>query len=134
MIEVDRRVPQMSSGSGVAPKVCELPGMLHLAFLVGTGDASAVLTFTGVRDWHYGYPNDEALDAHPLYGLGLKPYPFHVTPLARHGERAWVATFHDGTLTVFAADLKVVSSGHPDEPGNALVNVLGAGVVRDLGA
>jgi hypothetical protein len=52
--------------------------------------------FFGVRDWHYGNPNDEALDAHPLYGRGLTPYDFHRTLIVAHGERAWIATFHDG--------------------------------------
>jgi len=126
----------MSASSDVAPTVRESDGTLHLAFRVASSsldeDRSAVVSFFGVRDWHYGYPNDEALDAHPLYGHGLKHYQFHRTPIAGHGERAWIATFHDGTFTIFARDLKVVCSGHLGDPRSALLKLLGDGPASNL--
>lgn len=80
MIEVDPGIPLMSSSSDVAPTIRESGTTLHLAFRLPSED-SALLSFIDVCDWHYGYPNDEALDAHPLYGFGLTPYNFHRTQL-----------------------------------------------------
>src|SRR5580765_6581991 len=136
MIEVDPTIPKMSSSSAVAPTVRVLPDVLVLAFYVGTDDAgsSAVLRFEGVRDWHYGYPNDEGLDAHPLHGHGLMPYEFHVTPRATHGERTWVATFHDGTLTVSASTVAVLATNVRVDPPGAIDVVVGRGESRGLDA
>jgi hypothetical protein len=131
MIEVDPGIPLMSSSSDVAPTIRESGTTLHLAFRLPSED-SALLSFVDVCDWHYGYPNDEALDAHPLCGLGLTPYNFHRTPVAHHGERAWIATFHDGTLTVFARDLKVVEAAHAGSPGDTIRTLIGEGPVRSL--
>ena len=136
MIEVDRGFPVMSPDSAVAPTVRETGDALILAYrlpLPDSGeDACAVVRFGGVRDWHYGYPNDEGLDSHPLYGMGLSFYEFHVTPVAHHGERAWVATFHDGTLTVFANSLDVISPKFHGDPASAIRALFGDGPARDL--
>ena len=45
-----------------------------------------MLEFKGVLHFAMGYPNDEALDAHPLSAYGLEPYQFHLvenSPLVR---------------------------------------------------
>lgn len=136
MIEVDPTIPKMSSSSAVAPTVRETKDTLHLAYRLPQPDSGqdvcAVVRFRRVRDWHYGYPNDEGLDSHPLYGLGLRFYEFHVTPVANHGERAWVATFHDGTLTVFASHLDVVCPEFEGDPARAVRSLLGDGPARNL--
>jgi hypothetical protein len=126
----------MTTASGVDPTVRESGDDLYLVYLlwstIGERDVSAVLRFTGVCDWHYGYPNDEGLDSHPLYGLGLEQYEFHVTPIASHGERAWIATFHDGTLTVYARSMKVVAKAQAGDPSAAIRSLLGDGLTRNL--
>lgn len=132
MIEIDRSIPEMSPSSAVCPTTREVGATLHLAFLAPREEHSVLLRFHEVRDWHYGYPNDEGLDSHPLYGHGLEPYHFHVTPIAGHGERAWVATFHDGTLTVFAESVAVMEARYPGEPLEVLNSALGPGPNREL--
>ena len=136
MIQVDGTAPEMSPSSDVTPTVRESSETLYLAYRrsprAAREDACAVIRFVGVCDWHYGYPNDEGLDAHPLYGLGLKSYEFHVTPVANHGERAWVATFHDGTLTVFARAMDVLAAAQPGDPPSAIRSLLGDGPTRRL--
>lgn len=136
MIEVDSTVPEMSASSAVGPTVREVGDTLYLAYRLSyraaPDDASALIRFTSVRDWHYGYPNDEGLDAHPLHGLGLEPYEFHVTPVASFGVRAWVATFHEGTFTVFAHGMDVLAAAQPGDPPSAIRSILGDGPTRPL--
>lgn len=136
MIYVDSTVPRMACSSDVAPTVRASGDTLHLAYRVShdvsSRDVCAVIRFLGVRDWHQGYPNDEALDSHPLHGHGLEQYQFHVSSVATHGERAWVATFHDGTLTVYADRMEVLATVQANDPPNALRAVLGAGPTQGL--
>ena len=42
------------------------------------GSSTAVLHFEGVLYYAMGYPNDETLNAHPLYANGLGFYGFYV--------------------------------------------------------
>lgn len=128
MIEIDESIPRMGASSAVFPTVREIGRSLVLAYHVWAGDESAVLRFENVRDWSYGYPNDEGLDAHPLYGLGLEPYAFHVTPIACHGERAWVATFHEGTFTVFADAVEIITNRFAGSPSEAIDSTFGRGL------
>jgi hypothetical protein len=127
MIDVDESLPKMSASSAVSPTVREDEAAVALGYYVAGDGASAVVRFRGVRDWTYGYPNDEGLDAHPLHGLGLTYYEFHVTPVAAHEERAWIATFHDGTFTVYADAVEVLADDFPGHPSHALDAVLGKG-------
>lgn|SRR6266853_1197196 len=82
----------------------------------------ALLKFESVLHYRLGYPNDEALQGHPLYQFGLEPYAFFAvenSPLTAEIEkqneghaqhrpgiyarfRHWVVTFHDDTLEVIA--------------------------------
>ena len=85
--------------------------------------STAILHFEGVLYYAMGYPNDEALNAHPLYAIGLGFYSFHVvenSPLIADLDRRnqvherdvagaymkrfrhWIITFHDETLEVVA--------------------------------
>ena len=36
----------------------------------------ACITFNGLTQYKFGSPNDEAIEGHPLYKYGLKPYSF----------------------------------------------------------
>jgi hypothetical protein len=132
VIEVNSTLPKMSASSSVSPTVRETGSTLHLAYFAAGDDSSAVLRFAGIRGWHYGYPNDEGLDSHPLYGYGLEPYEFHMTPVAGHGERAWVATFHDGTFTVYATSVELVTADFSGDPSSAIDSFVGHGLNRAL--
>jgi hypothetical protein len=82
----------------------------------------AILKFEVVLHHRFGYPNDEALQGHPLYPFGLKHYGFFTienSPLISEIEKQnechrqhrsgiyakfhhWIVTFHDETLEVIA--------------------------------
>ena len=50
----------------------------RLTICYGTGeDEFAVLTFPRSTELKAGGPNDEALNGHPLYRFGLRPYSIH---------------------------------------------------------
>jgi hypothetical protein len=49
-----------------------------VALSVEDQEECAVVKFSGVSVFTYGYPNDEALPGHPLFGDGLKYYSFNV--------------------------------------------------------
>jgi hypothetical protein len=106
---------------------------LTCAYFIGAtrseSGCTAVLHFEGVLYYAMGYPNDEALNAHPLDANGLGPYGFHVVEnspmiadLDRRNQvherhvagaymkrfRHWIITFHDETLEVVAMDARSV--------------------------
>jgi hypothetical protein len=84
--------------------------------------SAAILKFEVVLQYRFGYPNDEALQGHPLYQFGLKQYDFFrvensplIFAIEKQNEchrqhrpgiyakfRHWVVTFHDETLEVIA--------------------------------
>ncbi len=133
MKRLSETIPDMSASSDVSPTVRVLDGALFLAyFLAPDEESSALIQFDGLLDWHYGYPNDEGLDAHPLHGAGLRAYEFHECHVARHGERAWIMTFHDGTLTVYAKTISVVQHSYIGSPAAAINTFLGKGNNRCL--
>jgi hypothetical protein len=79
----------------------------------------------------FGYPNDEALPGHPLYGAGLGPYGvfevsdsswkrqiieqnkrcFPRTPPHYDSLRHFVVTFQDSTFECLAGELSARSVG-----------------------
>jgi hypothetical protein len=97
--------------------------------------STAILHFEGVLYYAMGYPNDEVLNAHPLYANGLGFYGFHVvenSPLIadldrrnqvheRHVAgaymkrfRHWIITFHDETLEVVARNARFMRSSEKE--------------------
>jgi len=132
MIRLEERFPKMSAGSGVSPTIQRVGRDLLLGYEVAGDEQSAVVRFRGVRDWHYGYPNDEGLDAHPLFGSGLEFYEFHVGEVANHGERAWIGTFHDGTFTIYAEAAEVLVQQLSGDPREALESLGEEGDVQGL--
>jgi hypothetical protein len=131
-VEVDETIPKMSASSAVFPTARVVNGAFVVAFYLASCDDSAVVRFDGVSTWSYGYPNDEGLSSHPLWGRGIEFYEFHVSPIERNGARWWIATFHDGTLTVNAETVKVLAEKLPLKPWEAIDALLGPGQNRIL--
>ncbi|MCV3209008.1 hypothetical protein OHD62_24970 [Mesorhizobium sp. YC-39] len=133
------RVPPSSAGAPL-PHVFADEGKLLIAYLAnrpepsfdGTNPRSvspatdntsiAILTADPYLALQFGPPNDEAINGHRLYGLGLKPYsafevfnsswiasleranrvhPSH-TPELFSGYRHFILTFQDSTLEFIA--------------------------------
>jgi hypothetical protein len=131
-VKVDERIPKMSASSAVFPTARIVGDALILAFHLPPLDSSAVIRFQRVSDWTYGPPNDEGLDSHPLWGRGITFYEFHISPADRNGKCCWIATFHDGTLTINAKTVEVLAALLPLEPWAAIDSVFGAGENRRL--
>lgn len=135
--------PAMDSGAPT-PVVYSDKSGLTCAYLIGATHpefgSTAVLRFEGVLFYAMGYPNDESLHGHPLYGNGLEFYGFHVvenspliTDLDRRNQvhkrhvagnyikrfRHWIITFHDDTLEVVARNAQFVRTTEK-EPGLAV--------------
>lgn len=120
--------------SGVPmPAVYSDENGLTCAYIIGAthvqSGSTAVLHFDSVLYYAFGYPNDEALNGHPLYPHGLRHYDFqlvenspliadldrrnqvhggHVTGSYMRRFRHWVITFHDETFEVVAGGARVV--------------------------
>jgi hypothetical protein len=124
-----------SPGMAVPPEPVVLAEHgLSIAYRKGGDDDSwIVATFSGFLQFTHGYPNDEALGAHPLGKFGLKFYDvFEVSgsPVIeelkkrnrvhpRHTDslfdryRHWIFTFQDETLDVISGaepSFRVVSA------------------------
>ena len=122
----------MNSGAP-APALCSDESGLTFAYVIGAthpeSGRTAILRFEGVLYYAMGYPNDEALHAHPLYANGLGFYRFYaiegsplIADLDRRNQlhkrhvagdyiqrfRHWIITFHDETLEVVARDARFV--------------------------
>ena len=89
-----------------------------------------VAEFVGCTSFRFGFPNDEALGGHPLYGSGLSFYAAHeviesrwleeirgveahhpqAAPTPFADARHFVLTFHDSTLEAIAREVRVVAS------------------------
>ena len=103
---------------------------VHCAYLTRDNKV-ALVRFDNVLLCKVGYPNDEALGAHPLYKSGLSHYAFyliensalideldkvneshpcHITGSTAERFKHWVVTFHDETLEVVAGSATVVHS------------------------
>jgi hypothetical protein len=132
MIEIDKTIPKMSASSGDSPTVRQVGDTLFLAFYGAGDEHSVVVRFDGIRDWGYGYPNDEGLEAHPMFGLGLTLYEFYRGRKGHWGERAWIGTFHDGTFTVYAEYLKILDDRFEGTPSDAINAHAGMGINRNL--
>jgi hypothetical protein len=112
---------------------------LTCAYVIGAthseSGSTAVLHFEGVLYYAMGYPNDEALNAHPLQANGVGFYGFHVienSPLIadldrrnqvheRHVAgaymkrfRHWIITFHDETLEVVATNARFLRTSEKE--------------------
>ncbi len=96
----------------------------HASYVSGEEERWVIVRFLRYLHFRYGYPNDEVLNAHPLYKYGLGFYGvFEVTqsPLIKEIEkmnaihrrhikgsilsfRHWVFTFQDQTLEVISRE------------------------------
>jgi hypothetical protein len=130
--------PSMDAGAPM-PAVYSDENGLTCAYVIGAthseSGSTAVLHFEDVLYYAMGYPNDEALNAHPLYANRLGLYGFHVvenSPMIadldhrnqvheRHVAggymkrfRHWIITFHDETLEVVARNARFVSTSEKE--------------------
>lgn len=89
-----------------------------------------VAELVGCTSVQFGFPNDEVLNGHPLYGRGLTPYAAHVVddspwlaelrrveshhPLAGavpfENARHFLLSFHDSTLEAIATDIAMLAA------------------------
>ena len=124
---VNNTLPKMDASSAVYPTARVVGDSLVVAYHLPGCDTSAVIRFNGVKDWSYGYPNDEGLQEHALWGKGLTFYEFHEVQPSEGELVQWVGTFHDGTLTVRANSVEVLDEQVPSEPWAAIDARFGAG-------
>jgi hypothetical protein len=139
--------PAMDAGAPM-PAVYSDENGLTCAYFIGAthsqSGSTAILRFEGVLYYAMGYPNDEALNAHPLYTKRLGPYGFHVvenSPMIADLDRRnhaherhiagaymkrfrhWIITFHDETLEVVATNALFVRTSEK-EPRLAVLETL----------
>jgi hypothetical protein len=117
-----------------APVVLASESRTFVAFERESGDNDLVVTaeFVGCTSVRFGFPNDEALHGHPLWGQGLQFYATHeilesswlselrliesahenaaATPFAN--SRHFLLAFHDSILEAIARDV-VVQATYP---------------------
>lgn len=124
---VNDLLPKMDASSAVYPTARVVGDSLVVAYHLPGCEASAVIRFNGVTSWAYGYPNDEGLHQHPLWGKGLKFYEFHELQTPESSATQWIGTFHDGTLTVRAESVEVIDAHITSEPWAAIDARFGPG-------
>lgn len=131
--------PPMDAGASIPSLYSDETG-LTCAYIIGASHpesgSTAVLHFEVVLYYAMGYPNDEALDGHPLYKHGLGFYGFYliensplIADLDRRNEvhrqhvagayikrfRHRIGTFHDETIEVVARNARFVRTS-TEEP------------------
>jgi len=124
---INNTLPKMDASSAVLPTVRVVDDSLVVAYHLPGCDTSAVIRFIAVKEWAYGYPNDEGLREHPLWVYGLTFYEFHEVQPPEGEVSQWVGTFHDGTLTVQAKSVEVVDERVASKPWAAIDARYGAG-------
>lgn len=124
---IEHSLPKMDASSAVYPTVRHVDNALIVAFHLPGCKSSAVLRFEAVTDWSYGDPNDEALAEHPFWGKGLRHYEFHKVQADEMGLTQYIATFHDGTLTVVANSVEVIQDRIQQKPWAAIDALFGDG-------
>ena len=127
--------------------------VLFVAYIVRDDDGVnereecyAVVRFGGVLQHTFGYPNDEALGAHPLFSSGLALYAFnevwnspYVRELAARNAKThpgseasylrrkhWIVPFHDETLEVIGDTVEFIRSVGASSAAEAIAKVAGA--------
>jgi len=125
-----RNVPHAPAPDSVASGEAFLSGsnaLLRYAAAVAIGAGNVEASFSGVRAFYRGAPNDEALSGHRLWGQGLRPYSFQevlnsdwIAELERRNRvhprhsvdlfnslRHFVVTFKDETVECVARALDI---------------------------
>jgi len=126
--------PSMDAGAPM-PGILSADSDLFVAYILSESNEQnevfRVVKYEGVLQHTFGYPNDEALGAHPLYKFGLKYYSFNIvdnSPYLKELDKRnssifpeskgaycerfqhWIATFHDETLEVIGSSVEFVGS------------------------
>ena len=130
------------------PEIALVESNLYIAYIVSSAhnpeEPYAIVRFGGVLQHTFGYPNDEALGAHPLYDYGLQYYSFNeilTSPYlkqlgARNNSvfpgsaghftsfRHWLVAFHDETLEVVGSTVELVHVGQYESARHAIASFL----------
>ena len=139
--------PSMDVGAPM-PGILAIDGNLFVAYILSESfeenEVFGVVRFKGVMQHTFGYPNDEALGAHPLYESGLNFYSFNYiegSPYIKELDernstifpdskgaycrrfKHWVVTFHDETLEVIGSSVEFVGSGIAESAHDAISKI-----------
>ena len=126
LVAIGPALPQADTGAPM-PAAAMTEEAVALAYEAADG-RRVVVRFSGVQSVLLGAPNDETLNAHPLYGRGLRHYEFaeveHSPWIAeleqanrvhpRHSPesfadlRHFILPFHDSTFECVARSVEVV--------------------------
>ena len=141
--------PQMDTGAPM-PSIVVDDRELYVGYIVRDsesvdGASYAVVRFSGVSQHTFGYPNDEALDGHPLYTFGLAFYAFNeianspcLKELAARNAKShpgseprflrrkhWIVSFHDETLEVIGDSVEFIGTVVARSASEAISTVRG---------
>ena len=141
LVPIEPPLPEAEPGSP-SPRLVASPFEAAVAYWTSVrsgGPAVALVRFAGASIY-LAPPNDEALEGHPLYSLGLQPYEFAEVltspwiaamerrnrvhdlhnPAGFSGLRHFILPFHDSTFECVARsyDASVTEAG---DPASALV-------------
>jgi hypothetical protein len=143
--------PQMDTGAPMPHIILTADNRdLICAYIVSEGtieapskEEYAVVIFSGVTQFTFGYPNDEVLGAHPLYRLGIKFYAFNLIEnspylheLGRRNatifpgseghytqRKHYLVAFHDETLEVICQDIAFLGQTEASN-GKDAINII----------
>lgn len=74
---VNNTLPKMDANRAAFATARVVGDSLVVAYHLPGCVTSEVIQFNGVKDWAYGYPNDEGLSEHTWWGNGPTLYQFH---------------------------------------------------------
>lgn len=125
-----KEAPQMDTGAPM-PQIQLLEDRnLLCAYIISQASSEeyAIVAFRGTTQFTFGYPNDEALGAHPLFKYGVSFYAFnkienspYLVELGKRNAKEfpgteelmmekqhYLASFHDETLEVVCDNLEFI--------------------------
>lgn len=151
LIKEWKGAPQMDTGAPMPHIVLTEDNRdLMCAYIVSEGtieapskEEYAVVIFHGVSQFTFGYPNDEALGAHPLYHFGIKFYAFnmienspYLLELGRRNatifpgseghytqKKHLLVAFHDETLEVICRDIEFLGQTEASNGKDAIIKL-----------
>ena len=143
-----KEAPPMDTGAPM-PSILSIESDLFVSYIISTenekNELYAIVKFSGVMQHTFGYPNDEALGAHPLYDSGLEFYSFNLvenSPYLKELDdrnssifpegkgmycerfKHYIVTFHDETLEVIASSISYMTSESAENSHEAISKYL----------
>ena len=104
------------------PKILANENDVEISYYIEYSDGRAFIKFDGLRQFKFGYPNEEAISGHDYFHLGLSPYdlyevinskwikslkeknrvhPYHTDEMFSN-DRHFILPLHDNTFEVIA--------------------------------